>query len=370
MSAARLGFRLVLMAAAVSIASLLGFLLPTYAAGPPSLVCEDSRVDLGLINSSAGLVRRPITIANRGKAVLRLDLVGSSCGCTSVERMSREIPPGSSGTVVLQIDPSKSGSGSQAQRLVFSTNDPSQPQFFINVRWTTRLLHAVRLSPLRVDVTLTADEVDRGIGNAVGTLTIVDAWKDELQLVQISSSPNVGTTANEIRYLCPTCPTGGVSHAFTIDYRLLPSLPSGNIDEWVEVQTNHPERTHLRVPITGYLNGAITAEPAVLIFGPAQPFTHRRVVLRPLRPQTPLVIADVRSQVPWARAVIDERDPLHAALRVEIIAAVADDDPRMLLDGQIIITLKQPAEMQLGVRLVLDNSNSKAFRGISAQERR
>jgi hypothetical protein len=68
-------------------------------------------------------------IANRGNAMLVISSGYTTCGCTTAELSSADIPPGKSGLVTVYFDPQQASPGTVVRRgVILETNDPQHPQ--------------------------------------------------------------------------------------------------------------------------------------------------------------------------------------------------------------------------------------------------
>ena len=71
-------------------------------------------------------------IANRGDAALVISSGYTTCGCTTAELSTAEIPVDKSGLVTVYFDPQQTTSGSVVRRgVILETNDPKKPQIEI-----------------------------------------------------------------------------------------------------------------------------------------------------------------------------------------------------------------------------------------------
>lgn len=68
-------------------------------------------------------------IANRGTAALVISSGYTTCGCTTAELSTAEIPADKSGLVTVYFDPQHASLGSVVRRgVILETNDPQKPQ--------------------------------------------------------------------------------------------------------------------------------------------------------------------------------------------------------------------------------------------------
>jgi len=76
-------------------------------------------------------------IANRGNASLVISSGYTTCGCTTAELSTAEIPADKSGLVTVYFDPQHASPGSVVRRgVILETNDPQRPQIEIWIQAT------------------------------------------------------------------------------------------------------------------------------------------------------------------------------------------------------------------------------------------
>jgi hypothetical protein len=111
---------------------MLGVALATPAAG------TSPKADLPVRFHNFGTVKQSevaswsFEIANRGDAALVISSGYTTCGCTTAELSTAEIPADKSGLVTVYFDPQQTSSGSVVRRgVILETNDPQKPQIEI-----------------------------------------------------------------------------------------------------------------------------------------------------------------------------------------------------------------------------------------------
>ena len=98
-------------------------------------------INLPVTFHNFGTVRRSqiaswtFEIANRGNAALLISSGYTTCGCTTAELSSADIPPGKSGLVTVYFDPQQAAPGAVVRRgVILETNDPQRPEVEIWVQ--------------------------------------------------------------------------------------------------------------------------------------------------------------------------------------------------------------------------------------------
>jgi len=64
---------------------------------------------------------------NTGDEILVVDKIRPDCSCTKVEALQREISPGGTGTIVVELDTVGLSQGAKRANIVVQTNDASRP---------------------------------------------------------------------------------------------------------------------------------------------------------------------------------------------------------------------------------------------------
>lgn len=103
------------------------FLLSTVACGQvsdPKIAVDADSHEFGDINEG-DIVKHDYIIYNRGGALLKIDNVRASCGCTAIQSYKKELEPGDSTSITVQFD-SQSRRGMQNKHVYVYSNDPKK----------------------------------------------------------------------------------------------------------------------------------------------------------------------------------------------------------------------------------------------------
>lgn len=92
-----------------------------------------STLDLGdVVNGD--IISRDVTVRNNGEALLVIDAVSTSCGCTKATLDPMTIPAGNRGTLHLEFDSGAHGpelTGELMRQVFIASNDPQQQEFIL-----------------------------------------------------------------------------------------------------------------------------------------------------------------------------------------------------------------------------------------------
>ena len=101
----------------------------------PKLTLGKSHYDFGTVEEGK-MVEAKINFKNDGKAVLNINDVKTSCGCTAALLSSKTLQPGKSGTLRIELDTS-GREGKLTRTVTLYTNDPIDPNqtvtLFVNI---------------------------------------------------------------------------------------------------------------------------------------------------------------------------------------------------------------------------------------------
>ena len=112
--------------------------------GEPQLTVEDARgqppvatvqLDLGDVPNGE-IVTRNVPVRNAGDAVLVVENISTSCGCTSATLDPMQLVPGESGTLRIAYDAGAHGpelTGPMVRQVFINSNDPAQPEVIVEL---------------------------------------------------------------------------------------------------------------------------------------------------------------------------------------------------------------------------------------------
>ena len=145
--------------------------------GTPKLVCAESRFDFGQVDNYRE-IEHTFVLTNEGNARLTIDRVRAGCGCLKAELGQKEVPPG--GSTTLGVELCLTGRvGEQRFSTYVHSNDPQQPYF---------ILQSVGFA--REDVHVIPSKLQFGGTNpcCVLSATIVNRAGDPLHIVAVEAS--------------------------------------------------------------------------------------------------------------------------------------------------------------------------------------
>ena len=138
--------RVCLWSVAVLVASLT---VAPVAAGPavPKLTCDEPKFVFGEMSNDRDVIH-PFVIRNVGEAPLLIRNVRTSCGCTTTEITSKEIPAGGESRITAKFS-LRGRSGPQEKNIYIESNDPQTPTFSLQLAGTATI--EIAAQPAYVD---------------------------------------------------------------------------------------------------------------------------------------------------------------------------------------------------------------------------
>lgn len=103
--------------------------------GAPEISLETTRLELGDVPNGE-IVTRDVLIRNDGDAVLQVQDLSTSCGCTTASLDTMHIDPGASASLHIAFDSGAHGpdlTGPIVRQVYIVSNDPAQPELTVDL---------------------------------------------------------------------------------------------------------------------------------------------------------------------------------------------------------------------------------------------
>lgn len=103
--------------------------------GAPAIVLETESLDLGDVPNGT-IATRDVAVRNDGDAMLVVDTISTSCGCTSATLEPMQIAAGETGTLHIEYDAGAHGpdlTGPLVRQVFVNSNDPDQPEVVVEL---------------------------------------------------------------------------------------------------------------------------------------------------------------------------------------------------------------------------------------------
>ncbi|HEV8239082.1 MAG TPA: DUF1573 domain-containing protein [Thermoanaerobaculia bacterium] len=308
-------------------------------APPPRAIAAEPVWDAGIVAKGTQVVHE-FTIKNTGSEMLQIREVRPACGCTVVS-YDPAIPPGGEGKVRAEVD-TGSFSGAIAKEVTVFTSDPGNAMIQLTIRAQVRaaldaqpgyfrFLHVVGAPP------------------ESGQQIVWSADFPELQVLSVTS-PTPALTVTFRRATDAEREPQGRGNQWVIAATLAAEPPPGPLSGDVRVETNHPRKKVLEIPIAGYVRPVVMVTPPTADFGTfpgGQP--RKGSVLITNYGSAPLQLLGVDSDVRGLVARIDEREK---GKRFDLALTLSSDVARGPLRGALRVRTSSPKQPLLEVPVV------------------
>ena len=258
-------WRRVLVRTLVATAAVSIVLAPAHAQRGPAVTIDEPVADVGIVESGA-TVTHTFTLRNQGDAVLELLEVDPDCGCTVAE-YDAVIGPGSSGEITAVVDVT-TFVGPIVKYLKVVTNDRQNPELTLGVKAEVRPQVQVYPGYVRFLTVVGAETepADQTVWAAdIPNFEILKA-RSPYRFVRVRARE---ASEEERR-------SEGQGKQWRVEVALAPNAPVGPLADHIELETNHPDRPVIRIPVSGFVRPVLAASPPFVDFG-------RRELTEPIR---------------------------------------------------------------------------------------
>ncbi len=240
-------------------------------AAQPKIQFDAQLYDFGKV-ASGEVIQHTFIVSNAGDAQLIISAVRPSCGCTTAGQWSREIEPGKTGVIPVQIK-SSFLRGTVEKQVTVTSNDKAQPNVVLRLRGT--IWKPIEMNPAFAWLHLNPG----GPSNASTVIRISNRSDAPLTLSAPQSADN---------HFTGTLKTVDAGKEFELTVATVPPMPAGNVTGSITIKTSMASVPVLTIPVT-----AISPRPAILVTplrislagaAPGQPIT-RTVSIQGTAPQ-------------------------------------------------------------------------------------
>jgi hypothetical protein len=298
-------------------------------------------------------------VKNTGEGNLEIFLAGSNCQCTVAKLKEKEegtkttevIKPGGSTEIEVEWK-TKDAVGEFAKNVTIGTNDPSRPEFKLNVHGTVH--HPVVMLP-------TPQEGVIPVGNIATDETTKRSFalfspdRPEIKLTKVSTSkpdlivPTVIPLSPKESEQLKT--KGGVK----LNLDIKPGMPLGVFREELIIETDHPDQPKLQFTLTGSAAGPISLMPSILrivaVNGRDGGSGQINLLVREGRPTSFTVVRKPKV----IEVAIAPNDTPTLRGRYQVRVTVPPGTPAGLIDDEIILKTDHPkaGELKIPVNIVV-----------------
>jgi hypothetical protein len=256
-------------------------------------------------------LRHAFPVVNRTGSDIHIADWKTKCGCTNVKVGSRLIPPGAQTTVEATIDTTRF-QGNKESGLILFVDRPNSAEVHLNVTCF-----------IRGDITLSPGQLDFGVVRRSEKLPSIS-----LKLSYAGGRPDWEIA--EMKTLTAHVKAEARAAGRTVDGQiqwvvtatLQPGVSNGSFKDDLSVFTNDSPPQTIPISVVANIQGAVTALPSVINYGPVRPGQSVTKVVH-VRSSSPFTITKASADRPELEAV--------------------DQQPSAALDHEVRVTLQAPA---------------------------
>ncbi len=269
---------------------------------------------------------------NTGSAVLHINRVRTSCGCTAALVSQKEIKPGESGEIKATFN-TKRYRGHQKKSIYVSSDDPKHSNLRLQLAVT--VLTAAHLSPRSVNFR----EVTRG-GEASQTVQVIPDVTD-LKITGVSASPDL------FQAKIVSQPGGKDKEPGKIEITLNPQASVGRHSGSLIVKTDHPRAPQLTARLYARISGKLQYSPRMLLL--TRPEESKEIKLT-YRGKNELQVSSLESTLPQVKV---ELQPVNPPQEYKINVLLQPDKKTEDQRGFIIMTTKLEGEETIKIPVMI-----------------
>jgi len=200
---------------------------------------------------------------NSGQKDLTVSVAGSSCGCTTAllvdggEKNEITVPP--KGSTSVRVTFQVQSAGAVQQTVTLKTNDPYRPIVYLTLRGTVPW--DLRVSPASLTFVVDKGAVAEKVVTILGppTMDVTQTTCDNTA-VKVTLTPEKG---DEVKGKIE--PAAGKS--WKLQVAVGEKAPVGEWKATVTINTTHPERPTITIPVTASIRGDLEVSPKSAFFG-------------------------------------------------------------------------------------------------------
>jgi hypothetical protein len=219
------------------------------SSGPkPEIFFENPDFNFGKIFKGEK-VKHIYKFENRGKSILEINKVKSSCGCTAVILTDKNVPPGKTGEIKATFN-SGSYRGNVKKTITVASNDPNSPTYRLSI--SGEIIEEISAKPHKINFgsIYIGEEIDK-------TITIKSLTESNFNIKEVTSSKTfVNASIVEKN-----------DEEYKIKVALKDNNQMGRFSGNIHMETDSPRQPKIQVPFFGEIIGDITTFPKRIYYG-------------------------------------------------------------------------------------------------------
>ncbi len=214
----------------------------------PTIFFNNPDFDFGKIYKGQK-VEHIYTFENRGKDILKIKNVKTSCGCTAAILTADTIPPGKTGEIKATFS-SGSTSGNIKKSITVASNDPDTPKYRLTI--SGEIIKDLIIKPEHIDFgSISAGEETNK------TVSIKSQTEPDFKIKKIiPSKPFIDATI-----------VGEKNGEYIIKIALKHNPEIGRFNGGIFLETNSQIESKVNIPFFGEIAGDITTYPRKIYYG-------------------------------------------------------------------------------------------------------
>jgi hypothetical protein len=232
--------------------------------------------------------------ANTGNAMLEITDVKLSCGCTTVGAWDRQVAPGQTGRIPIQLA-TDALSGPIVRTIAVSCNDPLQPSTVL--RFSATVWAPVEVTPSLVLFQFTTETTN----SAPQTVRIVNHQAEPLRLEEPRSTNEAFKV--ELRVVKP-------GQEFELGISAAPPSGGDNVSGVISVKTSSPEMPIVSVGARAMTRPDLVLSPTLIVLpeAPLAAGVNPSITIMGMA-SNPLVLSDPKLNLPGLEVQLRELQP-------------------------------------------------------------
>ena len=222
---------------------------PTNAVGP-KIQFATPVYEFGKIRAGEP-IRYTFVFTNTGDQVLILNSVQPQCGCTTAGEWTKQVEPGGTGTIPIQVN-TFGYNGLVTKQVTVTCNVASQPMTFLQLKGT--LYKPIDFNPPLAVLNLPPD------GETASVVVTITNNTDEPLMLAYPESNNRMFSAQLV--------TNTPGKGFQLTVAVVPPLSTGSVQGQINLRTGWTNPVVLTVPVVVNVQPAVMAIPSYITLAP------------------------------------------------------------------------------------------------------
>lgn len=218
------------------------------ATAAPAIMSPTPVYEFGEMDNSQK-VSHDFVIKNVGDEPLVINDVKSTCGCTVAKLENKTIQPGQETTIGATFN-LKGKQGNQRKRITVMSNDPQQPNYFLEFQGVA--VATINMEPRLLNMGRIMDNEPHS--QSVTIKSMKDGHSFAIEKLTVSEGADFTASVEEV--------TPGKEYRVVANTE--PNLTAGTLNGRITIMTDDPEHRALNVAVYGHVIGDLQLRPNVV----------------------------------------------------------------------------------------------------------